>query len=69
VGFQEIEFRSCFEDIWVGRGGIDVVKSCAKRRLERKISFDWDRQQRFEEDAKGFQRNKKLASGANREVQ
>lgn len=54
VGFQEIESRSCFGDIWVGRGEIEVANSCAKRCLERKINFDWDRQQRFEEDVRGF---------------
>jgi hypothetical protein len=45
--FREIEFRSCFVDMWVGTGDIEVVKGCAKIRLERKITLDWARKQRL----------------------
>jgi hypothetical protein len=66
--FHEVKFRSCFWDRWGARGGIEV-KSCAKRRLERKIKLDWDRQQGYEEDVRGvFGRNKKLPSRADRDV-
>jgi hypothetical protein len=43
VVFQEIEFISCFVDNWVGTGDIEVVKGCAKIRLERKITLNWAR--------------------------
>jgi hypothetical protein len=52
-----------------GRGDLEVVKSFAKRRLERKIKLYSDRQQRFEDDVRGFWRNKKFANGTDREVQ
>ena len=34
-------------DMWVGTGDIEVVKGCAKIRLERKITLDWARKQRL----------------------
>jgi hypothetical protein len=34
-------------DMWVGTGDIEVVKGCAKIRLERKIALDWARKQRL----------------------
>lgn len=57
LGFQKIEFRSCFGDTWVGESDIEVVKRCAKARLVRKFKLDFAREKRFEEDVRRFWRN------------